>query len=116
MAFLVNDVEYNGGVVSLEGMIIATFTDKPGWDVIQTMPEVATVGDYTVDGIVSIRYRDNDVEIRWTDAETTEARLEKANAELDAIKNALSELGDGVTLAKLKTFLTAVKEAVGYDE
>ena len=113
-----NEIESGSGFIN-DGKLIAYFHGMNVQDVC-AFGETAVVEldgtEYTTTCIESVHKEDTDSQIVWLVQSNTEVELAEANAELTAIKNALSELGDGVTLTKLKTFMTAVKEAVGYDE
>ena len=82
--------------------------------------------EYKTTELLIVQKSDSGCAILWavevSDTSRLESELAEANAtiaeqnsKLSAIRTALDDLGDGVTLTKLKTFLAAVKQAVNYE-
>lgn len=129
MILKINGTEYEGEArvteKTVDVMITAKMSDAFAWDA----PIAVTVNgvEYSVNGLQMLTQNGDRIQVAWhreSDAENLERQLTEAqteltesNSRLDAIREAIKDLGTGIpTLTKLTAFLSAVKEAIHYDD
>ncbi len=128
MMIVIDGKEYNGSG-QIEGnrlsvIFMGDMADAFQWD--KTMTVVIDGAEHTVSSLRSIGRYDEQVRCEWDIASeavelasqlaAAQATINESNGRIEKIRQAIRNIGLIPTLSELKAFLTAVKEAIHYDD
>jgi hypothetical protein len=125
---VIDGKEYNGSG-QIEGnhlsvIFLGDMADAFAWD--KTMQVNIDGAEHTVTALRSIGRYDDQVRCEWDIASeavelasqlaAAQATINENNSRIEKIRQAIRNIGLIPTLSELKAFLTAVKEAIHYDD